>query len=189
MPWDGPHKRILFESEDPESTLSGSGTQETRPGWPPDDICADSTRYRVSFDDRDREGLRLLSPMFQQKVLKLQRDLEEAKAESRYFRARQVENPVIAPNRPRFTSTPVPRYAGGSNWDQYREVFEAIVCSNGWDEMTAALQLIAHLDGKAMWLCWYRRANADAPECCWKRYRRITFPPVDWQSTNANLNE
>ena len=88
--------------------------------------------------------------MFQQRVLKLQRDLEEAKAESRYFRAKRSENPVVAPNRARFTSTPVPRYAGGSNWDQYREVFEAIVCSNGWDEMTAALQLIAHLDGEAL---------------------------------------
>ena len=88
--------------------------------------------------------------MFQQRVLKLQRDLEEAKAESRYFRAKPLENPVVAPNRPRFTSTPVPRYAGGSNWDQYHEVFEAIVCSNGWDEMTAALQLIAHLDGEAL---------------------------------------
>ena len=30
------------------------------------------------------------------------------------------------------------------------EVFEAIVCSNGWDEVTAALQLIAHLDGEAL---------------------------------------
>ena len=81
IPWDGPHERILFESEDPESTLSGSGTQEVRPGWPPDDMCADSTRYRGSFDDRDGEGLRLLSPVFQHKVLKLHRDLEEAKAE------------------------------------------------------------------------------------------------------------
>ena len=150
MPWDGPHKRILFESEDPDSTVSGSETQEARPGWPPDDMCADSTQYRGSFDDRDHEGLRLLSPMLQQRVLKLQRDLEEAKAESRYFRAKWLENPVVAPNRPRFTSTPVPRYAGGSNWDQYREVVEAIVCSNGWDEMTAALQLNAHLDGEAL---------------------------------------
>ena len=57
---------------------------------------------------------------------------------------------MVAPNRPRFTSTPVPRYAGGSNWDQYREVFEAIVCSNGWEETTASLQLIAHLDGEAL---------------------------------------
>ena len=44
----------------------------------------------------------------------------------------------------------MPRYAGGSNRDQYREVFEAIVCSNGLDEVTAALQLIAHLDGEAL---------------------------------------
>ena len=57
---------------------------------------------------------------------------------------------MVTPNRPRFTSTPVPRYAGGSNWDQYRDVLEAIVCSNGWDEVTAALQLIAHLDGEAL---------------------------------------
>ena len=87
MLWDGPHKRILFESEDPDSTVSGSETQEARPGWPPDDMCTDSTQYRGSFDDRDREGLRLLSPMLQQRVPKLQRDLEEAKAESQYFRA------------------------------------------------------------------------------------------------------
>ena len=113
-------------------------------------MCADSTQYRGSFDDRDREGLRLLSPTLQQRVLKLQKDLEEAKADSRYFRANRSENPVVTPNRPRFTSTPVPRYAGGSNWDQYREVFEAIVCSNGWDEVTAALQLITHLDGEAL---------------------------------------
>ena len=38
MPWDGPHKRILFESEDPDSTVSGSETQEARLGWPPDDM-------------------------------------------------------------------------------------------------------------------------------------------------------
>ena len=116
----------------------------------PDDMCADSTRYKGSFDDRDREGLQLLSPLFQKKVLKLQRDLEEAKAESRYFRARQVDSPVVATNRPWFTTTPVPRYDGISDWDQYREVFEAIVASNGWDELTAALQLIAHLDGEAL---------------------------------------
>ena len=133
MPWDGPHKRILFESEDPDSTVSGSETQEARPEWPPYDMYADSTQYRGSFDDRDREGLRLLSPTLQQRVLKLQKDLEEAKAESRYFRAKRSENSVVTPNRPRFTSTPVPQYAGGSNWDQYREVFEAIVCSGRGD--------------------------------------------------------
>ena len=97
--WDGPHKRILFDSEDPESTLSGSETQETRPGWPPDDMCADSTRYKGSFNERERKGLQLLSPVVQSKVIKLQRDLEEAKAESRYLRARPVDSPVVATNR------------------------------------------------------------------------------------------
>ena len=150
MPWDGPHKRILFESEDPDSASSGSGTQEARPGWPPDDMCADSTQYSGSIDDRGREELRLLSPTLQQRVLKLQTNLEAVKAESRYLCAKRSINPVVTPSRPRFTSTPVPRYAGGSNWDQYREVFEAIVCSNGWDEVTALLQLVAHLDGEAL---------------------------------------
>ena len=50
----------------------------------------------------------------------------------------------------RFTSTPVPRYSGKSNWEQYREKFEAIVCSNGWDKVTAALQLLSHLGGDAL---------------------------------------
>ena len=181
-------KRILFESEDPESTLSGSDTQEVRPGWPPDDMCADSTRYRGSFDDRDHEGLRLLSPMFQQKVLKLQRDLEETKAESQYFK--RLENPVVAPNRPRFTSTHVPRYAGGSNLDQYREVFEAIVCSNGWDEMTAALQLIAHLDGEALNVALLvPEAQRRHPAVLLKTLSAHYASPGRLASTNANLNE
>ena len=148
MGW--PHKKISFDSEDPESTLSGSETRETRPGWPPDDMCADSTRYKGLFDEREREGFQLLSPVFQRKVLKLQRDLEEAKAESRYLRARPVDSQVVDTNRSRFTTTPVPRIDGVSDWDQYREVFEAIVASNGWDDLTAALQLIAHLDGEAL---------------------------------------
>ena len=54
------------------------------------------------------------------------------------------------PRRSGFTKTPVPRYSGKSNWEQYREVFEAIVCSNGWDDVTAALQLLSHLDGDAL---------------------------------------
>ena len=58
IPWDGPHKHILFESEDPYSTSSGSGIQEDRPRWPPDNTYQDSTRYRGSTEDRDRGELR-----------------------------------------------------------------------------------------------------------------------------------
>ena len=44
----------------------------------------------------------------------------------------------------------MPRYVGRSSWDQYRQVFEAIVCSNGWDRVTAALQLVSHLEEDAL---------------------------------------
>ena len=43
-----------------------------------------------------------------------------------------------------------PTAKGKSNWEQYREIFEAIVCSNGWDDVTVALQLLSHLDGDAL---------------------------------------
>ena len=37
-----------------------------------------------------------------------------------------------------FTSMPVPMFVGKTSWDQYRQVFEAIVSSNGWNGGAAA---------------------------------------------------
>ena len=48
------------------------------------------------------------------------------------------------------TSTPVPMVAGKISWDQYGQVFEAIVSSNGLDGVMAALQLASHLEGDAL---------------------------------------
>ena len=62
----------------------------------------------------------------------------------------------MAPSSPQrshrtvFTSTKVPRFAGLTSWDQNRQVFDAIVVSNGWDDATAALQLFSHLEGDAL---------------------------------------
>ena len=81
IPWDGPHRHILFESEDPDSTSSGSGTQEARPGWPQDSVYPDSTQYGGLTEGRDHEELRLPGSTLEQRVLKLQKDVEEAKAE------------------------------------------------------------------------------------------------------------
>ena len=36
-----------------------------------------------------------------------------------------------------FTSTKVPKFSEVTSWDQYRQVFYAIVLSNGWDDATA----------------------------------------------------
>ena len=37
-----------------------------------------------------------------------------------------------------------------SSWEQYHQVFEAIVWLNGWDNDTAALQLFSHLEGDTL---------------------------------------
>ena len=49
-----------------------------------------------------------------------------------------------------FTSTKVPQFAGTTSWEQYGQVFDAIVLSNRWDDATAALQLLFHLEGDAL---------------------------------------
>ena len=44
----------------------------------------------------------------------------------------------------------MPKFSGVTSWDQYRQVFDAIVRSNGWDDATVALQLLSHLEGDAL---------------------------------------
>ena len=44
----------------------------------------------------------------------------------------------------------MPRFGGTTSWEQYRQVFDSIVLSNGWDDATAALQRLSHLEGDAM---------------------------------------
>ena len=83
-------------------------------------------------------------------MVRLQQDIDDYRAELELTR---TQTPAVAPRPPKrtaFTTTPVPRFSGKSNWEQFRQVFEAIVCSNGWDDVTAALQLLSHLDGDAL---------------------------------------
>ena len=49
-----------------------------------------------------------------------------------------------------FTSTKVPKFSGVTSWDQYRQLFDAIVRSNGCDDVTVALQLLSHREGDAL---------------------------------------
>ena len=83
-------------------------------------------------------------------MIQLQTDLDDCHTE---FEITRKLTPVVNRRPPRqagFTLTPVPRYSGKSNWEQYCEIFEAIVCSNSWDDATAALHLLSHLDGDAL---------------------------------------
>ena len=57
---------------------------------------------------------------------------------------------IQALQRAALTTTNVPRFDGTTSWEQYHQVFEVIVRSNGWDNDTAALQLFSHLEGDAL---------------------------------------
>ena len=49
-----------------------------------------------------------------------------------------------------FTNTEIPKFRGVTCLYQYRQVFDAIVKSNGWDDDMVALQLLSHLEGNAL---------------------------------------
>ena len=89
---------------------------------------------------------RLCSPhnKLEMAMMQLQKELDDCHTEFEITRMLTPAVDLRATRQARFTSTPVPRYSGKSNWEQYREIFEAIVCSNGWDDVTAALQLVSH---------------------------------------------
>ena len=83
-------------------------------------------------------------------VVRLQHDIVDYRMELRLNRTQRPAILSRPTKRSGFTSTPVPRFSGKSSWEQYRQVFEAIARSNGWDDVTAALQLLSHLDGDAL---------------------------------------
>ena len=126
----------MFTSDGQDSTTSGSNIPEAHTDRPPEVEYA--------------EGLCSPNWELEMAVIRLQKDFDDCHTE---FELARKHTPAVAlrpQRRSGFTSTPVPRYSGKSNWEQYREVFEAIVCLNGWDDVTAALQLLSHLDGDAL---------------------------------------
>ena len=82
--------------------------------------------------------------MLEDTVARMQQDLADIRAENRLLRTPGVQ-PMVA-----FTMTKVPWFGGTTSWEQYRQVFDAIVLSNGWDDATAARQLLSHLQGDVL---------------------------------------
>ena len=148
--WDIPQKRTLFTSDGPDSTTSGSDIPEGHSDRPPEVEYSSILISGRPQDEGGTEGLRSPTRQLEIAVVRLQKDIDVCRTELELTRK---QTPAVTPRPPRrsgFTSTPVPRYSGKSNWEQYRQVFEAIVCSNGWDDVTAALQLLSHLDGDTL---------------------------------------
>ena len=110
--------------------------EEAQLGWPPDDEYMKEARSpRVDLADV---------------IARLQKEVEEFRTESGYGGSRRSAIPPRPSGWSGFTSMQVPMYAGKTSWDQYRQVFEAIVSLNGWDGVTAAIQLVSHLEGDAL---------------------------------------
>ena len=83
-------------------------------------------------------------------VARMQMDLADLRAENRMLRMPKVTQVTCAPRHAAFTTTKVPRFDGTTSWEQYKQVFDVIVSSNGWDNDTAVLQLFSHLEDDAL---------------------------------------
>ena len=83
-------------------------------------------------------------------VSRMQRDLEDLQTENRFLRTPRAPVPVPLVRQTALTTTKVPWFNGSTSWEQYRQVFDAIVLSNGWGDTTAALQLLSHLQDDAL---------------------------------------
>ena len=66
-------------------------------------------------------------------IARMQVDLADLRAENWMLRTPIVPLVVRAPRQAVFTTTKVPRFDGTTSWEQYKQVFDAIVSSNGWD--------------------------------------------------------
>ena len=145
--WGISRKRALFISDGPDSTTSGSDILEGHYDRPPEEGYSDMHSSGQPHDVHVAEELCSPSEHLEKAVARLQQDIADYRAELELNRTQTPAVSTRPPKRSGFTSTSVPRFSGKSNWEQYRQVFEAIVRSNGWDSITEALQLLSHWTG------------------------------------------
>ena len=88
--------------------------------------------------------------VLEETVGRMQSDLEELQSENRFLRTPRAARSVPLVQQAALTTTKVPRFNGSTSWEQYLQVFDAIVLSNGWGDATAALQLLSHLQDDAL---------------------------------------
>ena len=83
-------------------------------------------------------------------VSHMQRYIEDLQTENRFLRTPRAPVSVPRVRQAVLTTTKVPWFNGSTSWEQYQQVFDAIVLLNGWDDATAALQLLSHLQDDAL---------------------------------------
>ena len=147
-----PGRRILREEE--VFTPPRGGRPAPEPQGVPREVRAVPQPFPDGFqEDKLRDGGQNVgSPvdMLVDTVSRMQKDLAMLWEENRVLRTPATSQVIQAPRRAALTMTKVPRFNGTISGEQYHQVFEAIVRSNGWDNDTAALQLFSHLEGDAL---------------------------------------
>ena len=121
-------------------------------------------------------------------VARMQRDLADLRAENRLLRTPGVPPVVPTPRKVAFTTTKVPRFSGTTSWEQYQQVFDAIVISNGWEDVTATLQLLSHLEADILnvaLLVPMSRRERD----WWTHCQRIMGRRVDWRTMDGSIRK
>ena len=144
-------RQILMEKEVTTPPRGGRPAPETQ--VPPVGARAmpqifTEVRPRDGGPDRQKDVVPPVD-MLVDTVARMQLDLPDLRAENLMLRTPGVPQVVRAPRQAAFTTTKVPRFDGTTSWEQYKQVFDAIVRSNGWDNDTAVLQLFSHLEGNA----------------------------------------
>ena len=143
--WGTPSKHALFGSDGPDSMSSGSDVVEAQYWRPPDDGYPIVAQSGLLYENDSLEEAWSPSRKLEDAVARLQKDIADYRKELRFSGVQGPANETVS-----IYFDAVPRYSGKSSWEQYRQVCEAIACSNGWDDVTAALQLLSHLDGDAL---------------------------------------
>ena len=96
------------------------------------------------------DSAKLSKLALEETIIRLNRDVEELQLENQFLKTPMAARPMPFVRQAALTTTKVPWFDGSTSWEQYLQVFEAIVLSNGWGDATAALQLLSHLQGDAL---------------------------------------
>ena len=143
--WDTPRKRALFGLNGLDSMTSGSDVVEVQDYVPPGDGYPMVTQSGLFIQNDSPEAAWSPSQKLEDAVARLQRDITDYRKELRIAGGQGPASPSRPTKRSGFTSTPVPRYSGKSSWEQYRQMFAAIVCSNGWNSFPIWMEMLSML--------------------------------------------
>ena len=145
-----PEQQIRDEEEmrTPPRQPRGVGSQQPRGPRVVMDESASGPGYMAAPPVKTTGRNRLYSEW--SPVAMLEGTVSRIQTENRFLRTRRATGPVPLVRQAALTTTKVPWFSGSTSWEQYQQVFDAIVLSNGWDDATAALQLLSHLQGDAL---------------------------------------